>query len=184
MPLPQAERITYAEYKQLPEDGKRYEVIDGELHVTPSPSWVHQRISYWITRLVGSWIDDRGLGVLQAAPLDVIMASELIVQPDHIFIRKARIRQLVDRSVHGAPDLVVEILSPSTAGRDQIIKRAVYAREGIQEYWIVDPEARAVKVLTLEEGHYFEAGSVTGDRALPSRVLEGLPVHACDLFQE
>ncbi|MBI4871301.1 MAG: Uma2 family endonuclease [Candidatus Riflebacteria bacterium] len=184
MPLPLAERITYAQYRQLPDDGKRYEVIDGELYVTPSPVWTHQRISFWITCLIGGWIEQNGLGCLQSAPLDVILSDDTIVQPDHLFIRKERVPTIVGQWVHGQPDLAIEILSPSTAGRDQVVKRSAYARHGISEYWIVDPETRSVTVLVLKGKHYAKLGSVCGDRFISSSVLSGLPVHAADLFRD
>jgi Uma2 family endonuclease len=184
MALPEAERITYEAYKQLPDDGRRYEVIEGELFVTPSPTWKHQRACYWITQILGGWIESRGLGRLQFAPLDVILADDTIVQPDLVFIRRERLAGIVGDYVHGPPDLVIEILSPKTATRDRKTKRQAYARHGIPEYWMVDTEARSASVMVLEAGHYVELGSVTGDRVIPSRVLEGVPAKASDIFQD
>lgn len=177
-------KLTYAEYRQLPDDGKRYELIDGDLYVTPSPVWTHQRISFWIAYRIGGWIAERDLGQMQAAPLDVILAGDTVVQPDHVFIRKERLATVVDRWVHGSPDLVIEILSPNTAGRDQLLKRHAYARNEIPEYWLVDPDARTVTVLGLKGRHYAQLGSVSGDRPIPSRILAGLDVNAAELFRD
>ncbi|MBI2945003.1 MAG: Uma2 family endonuclease [Candidatus Wallbacteria bacterium] len=184
MPLPKEERITYAEYCQLPDDGRRYEVIEGELFVTPSPVFRHQRISHWITRLVAAWAEDHGLGAFVAAPFDTILAESTIVQPDHVFIRKERLGTVIKKWAHGAPDLVIEILSPATASRDHVTKRQAYAKHRIPEYWLIDPDACTVTVLTLQGEHYDKIGCAVGDVPIPSKVLAGLPVLACDLFRE
>ena len=143
---------TYEEFARLPDDGNRYEVIDGELFVTPAPSSIHQRVSARLgTELRVFATNQHRLGEVLYAPLDVILGEADYVQPDIIFLRKERGTLLTKRGIEGPPDLVVEILSPTTAIRDRTIKRERYARHGVPEYWIVDTVARRVEVYHLHE---------------------------------
>lgn len=144
MALPQ---ITWQDVQQLPEDGRRYEAIDGDLYVTPAPTVRHQRISMRLEWALKTLLQDPGYGELLHAPVGVeFPATEEGVQPDILFISNARREIVAEDWLRGAPDLVVEILSPSTAARDRGIKRRLYERQGVAEYWIVDPDAEAVEV--------------------------------------
>jgi Uma2 family endonuclease len=152
-------RITWQDVQQLPDDGNRYEAIDGELYVTPAPSLRHQRISMRLTLLLHRLLVEPGLGELLYAPTGVeFPATEEGVQPDLLFVSNQRRGILADPWIRGAPDLVVEILSPTTAHRDRGVKRKLYDRQGVSIYWIVDPDARAVEVWTFgakpEHGRY------------------------------
>ena len=140
-------QITWQDVQQLPDDGNRYEAIDGELYVTPSPSLRHQRISKRLERALYSLVEDSGAGEVLHAPVGVeFPATGEGVQPDVVVISRARSGILADPWIRGAPDLVIEILSPATAGRDRGLKRKLYERQGVEQYWIVDPEAAAVEV--------------------------------------
>jgi Uma2 family endonuclease len=143
-------RWTYDEYAKLPESGTtRYEVIDGELAVTPSPTSTHQRI---VTRLVldlGSFVQRHRLGEVFAGPLDVLFGEGDYLQPDFLFVRTENAQRLSKRGVEGPPDLVVEILSTSTAQRDRGVKLARYRHFGVPEYWIIDPSSRTIEVWRL-----------------------------------
>jgi len=144
MPLPQ---ITWDHVQQLPDDGNRYEAIEGELCVTPAPSLRHQTISRRLLVDLVRLLVDKGHGEVWYAPIGVwFPATDEGVQPDIIFVSNERRGILAPEGVRGAPDLVVEILSPSTASRDKGVKRALYERHGVAEYWIVDPELEAVDV--------------------------------------
>ncbi len=150
----------------MPEDGKRYEAIDGELYVTPAPSLRHQWISVNLEVALIKLLVDPGHGRVFDAPLGVAFPeTEEGVQPDIIFVSKSRSEILVKEGIRGAPDLVVEILSPRTAERDLTIKKKLYSRQGVAQYWAVDPEAESVEVWD------FEAGA-----AKPTRYVDQLPV--------
>jgi Uma2 family endonuclease len=146
-------RWTWAEYARLPESGStRYEVIDDELVVTPSPTPQHQRIVRRLILALGSFVEDHNLGEIFPAPLDVVLAEGDYFEPDLLFVTKSRSDRYSDRGIEGPPDLVVEILSPSTAARDRGIKLDRYRLFGVPEYWIVDPDERRIEVWDLAGG--------------------------------
>src|SRR3954451_5464287 len=138
--------MTYDDYVALPDDGNRYEVIDGELLLVPAPNEFHQRVSMNLTLILGPFVRTAKLGDLYYAPFDVVLSDTNIVQPDILFISAARSRVITERNVQGSPDLVVEILSASQPGRDEVTKRRLYTEFDVAEYWIVDPGRRSVRV--------------------------------------
>lgn len=144
MPLPQ---ITWDHVQQLPDDGNRYEAIVGELYVTPAPSVRHQTISQRLNLELVRLLAEPGHGRVWVAPLGVrFPETGEGVQPDLLFVSNERRRIVAPDELKGAPDLLVEIVSPSTAVRDRDLKRRLYQRQGVAEYWIVDPEEEAVDV--------------------------------------
>lgn len=146
-------RWTYAEFARLPSEGNtRYEVIDDELVVTPSPSARHQEIVTHLVSVLHSFVRTHGLGRVIVSPFDVLLAEGDYVEPDILFVRRDRASLVTERGVEGPPDLVVEVLSPSTAHRDRGLKLDRYRLHGVAEYWMVDPESRTVEVWRLEEG--------------------------------
>ena len=147
--MPTRLKLTYQDYLLLPDDGKRYEILDGDLYMTPSPSVQHQRISGKLFQALAQHVEAHRLGEVFAAPLDVILAVDSIAQPDLLFLSTERL-SIAREVVHGAPDLVVEILSPGTRERDRTLKRHLYARHGVRELWLVDPEARHVELYQLD----------------------------------
>ncbi len=146
-------RITWADAQLMPEDGKLYEAIDGELYVTPAPTLRHQWIAANLVAELQRLLAAPGHGWLFFAPVGVeFPETEEGVQPDIIFITKDRAELLTKPGISGPPDLVVEIGSPSTAIRDRSIKRKLYERQGVAQYWIVDPETDAVEVWDFAAG--------------------------------
>lgn len=145
-------RLTYEDYCLLPNDGKRYEIIDGELFVTPAPRFAHQRVVTRLVRYLSVFVDDHGLGEVLVSPFDVVFSQFDVVEPDVLYISKARAAVLTEKNVQGAPDLVIEVLSPTTAKTDRTIKLKLYARFGVAEYWIVDPEGPSVEVYRRPKG--------------------------------
>lgn len=143
---------TYEEFARLPDDGNRYEVIAGELYVTPSPTSIHQRVVARLTAMIEVFSQEHGLGTLFSAPYDVILGDGDYLEPDLMFVRRERDAIVKDHATVGAPDLVVEVLSPSTAGRDRGLKRERYAAYGVPEYWIVDTKVKQVDVYRLSGG--------------------------------
>jgi Uma2 family endonuclease len=142
---------SYAEFARLPDDGNRYEVIDGELHVTPAPRPVHQDVVGRIVEMVRPHVRKHALGKLYPGPVDVLLGEGDYLQPDLAFVRRERAECVSDRGIEGPPDLVLEVVSRSTAMRDRGVKRERYAASGVPEYWIVDADARRVEVYRLQE---------------------------------
>jgi Uma2 family endonuclease len=151
-------KLTYEDHLQFPEDGRRHEIIDGDHYVTAAPSMYHQWI---LTRLVVQLyhhICEPGLGFLAPAPIDVVLTEADIVQPD-IVVTLGQDDAVVRRErIDGAPDLVVEILSPSTANRDRGLKLDLYQKAAVSEYWIVDPERKVVQQYVLTDGVFRSTG--------------------------
>jgi Uma2 family endonuclease len=162
MPMPQ---ITWDDVQQLPDDGNRYEAIEGALYMTPAPSVRHQTVSMRLVQELLRLFVEPGHGRLWHAPLGVrFPATQEGVQPDIVFASNERRGIVAPDELKGAPDLVVEILSPSTAARDRDLKRRLYQRQGVAEYWIVDPDDAAVGVWRF------------GDEPRSERFVDSLPV--------
>jgi Uma2 family endonuclease len=175
-------RITWKDAQLMPEDGKRYEAIDGELYVTPAPVLRHQWISANLQAALRRLLMEPGHGWVFPAPVGVeFPETEEGVQPDIIFVSKGRSERLIKEGIRGAPDLVVEILSPGTAERDRTVKLKLYRRQGVIQYWIVDPERNIVDVWDL-------AGATTEPEtysdSLPIRLGKQLfgEVHLSEVF--
>ncbi len=174
-------KLTYDDYANLPGD-ERYELIDGELILVGAPYLIHQRLGKRLFRLMLSAEDD-GLGWLYFAPVDVVLTDHDVVQPDLLFISKERADIITAANVQGAPDLVVEILSPSTARRDWTQKRELYARHGVKEMWLVDPEERKLWALVLRDGNLEVAGEYGEGQSFTSATLGGLVIDLEGVFQ-
>ena len=173
-------RFTYRDYLLLPE-GDRRELIEGDFYVVPAPSFRHQIISRNLGTLLWEFVRGEGLGQVVWAPTDVVLSLESVVQPDILFISNERRGIITEDNVSGAPDLVVEILSPSTAERDRELKRTLYARYGVREYWIVDPEDSSVEVMVLEEAGLVSARRYTSGQVEPP-LLPGLAIPLGEIF--
>jgi Uma2 family endonuclease len=174
-------RFNYQDYLQLPED-KRYEILEGELYGVPAPNTRHQRLIKRIMTALIRQTEEKGLGEVFVALYDVVFSDENIAQPDILFVRKERMAIIGEANLPGSPDLVVEILSPGTRKKGLAIKRKIYARFGVQEYWIVDPEANIVEVLTWKESGYITAGVYQGSESLSSPLLHELDLPLSGIF--
>jgi len=137
-------KLTYDDFLLFPDDGKRHELIDGEHYVTPSPSRKHQAIVWNLITIIGPYLESHPVGRAFAAPFDVVFSNVDVVEPDLLFISNARLDVLTTKNVQGAPNLVVEIGSPGTRRRDEVIKRKLYERFGVEEYWVIDPEIETI----------------------------------------
>jgi Uma2 family endonuclease len=173
---------TYEDYAALPEDGNRYEVIDGILYLMPGPTSVHQAVLSWFMYYLMQRVQVTGLGRVFAAPLDLLLPDARPAQPDIMVLLTHKLHLITERGIEGPPDLVVEIASPGTRTHDRSTKLAAYARGGIPEYWLAEPADQTVELLVLEEGGYHSLGVFTGASLLPSRVLPGLPVPVQQFF--
>lgn len=175
-------KLTYEDYEAFPDDGSRYEIIDGEMFMSPPPITAHQWASAELTWLLGSHIRQRGLGRLFYAPFAVMLSPHDIFEPDIVFISEGRMPLIDEKGMRGAPDLCIEIASPSTRAYDRTVKFERYARFGVNEYWIVDVDAQTVEVFSLENHSYTLLAIARGDEVIVSRVLPDLELHASALF--
>jgi Uma2 family endonuclease len=181
MPRPANIPYTYDDYRTLPDDGRRYELIEGDLFVSPATAPWHQTVSRRLQYALMTLLELPGIAEVFDAPCDVILSSTTVVQPDIIMLRRDRQHLISRRAIEGVPNVVVEILSPSTAERDQYIKRAAYARFGVPEYWVVDPELGYVELHRLEGAGYrlearFDRASTLRSPELPEVSIPLAPV--------
>jgi Uma2 family endonuclease len=180
-------KLTYDDFVLFPDDGKRHELIDGEHYVTPSPNNKHQRVSVHLTVLIGGWLETHPIGRIYHAPFDVVFSNFDVVEPDLLYVSASRMADiLTPKHVRGAPDLVIEIASPGTRARDETIKRTLYERAGVLEYWIVDPEIDVARIYT-RAGERFtrpvELSRENGD-VLTTPLLPGLDLPLARIFRE
>jgi Uma2 family endonuclease len=167
---------TYEDYAALPDDGNRYEVLDGVLYMAPAPDKWHQKASGAIFYHLYAAVQLAGLGEVYSGPFDVILNANDTFQPDVLVVLNEHLDLVKKHGVIGAPDLVVEIASPSTARIDLSEKFRAYAAAGVSEYWIVTPGSRTVEVFVLQHGAYHSSGIYYGPAVLPSRVVPTLNV--------
>lgn len=166
---------TYDDYRRLPDDGWRYEVILGRLHMSPAPRPKHQRAVGRLHLAISRFVEERRLGEVFLAPIDVLLPGLASpVQPDLSFLRESRLSTVTDEAIEGAPDLVVEVLSRSNWLTDRRDKLEIYARAGVAEYWIVDPDERTIEVFGLQGQTYDLLEKRGAGEAVRSRVLSGL----------
>ncbi len=165
--------LTYDDLCLLPEDGKRREIIEGDLFVTPVPLTPHQRAAIRLSAFLWQFVDDHKLGEVFVAPFDVVFSQFDVVEPDLLFISNARSHILTGRNVQGAPDLVVEILSESTARVDRTTKLKLYGKSGVQEYWILDTDGPAADIYRRSPEGLELAAQLTANDALTSPLFPG-----------
>ena len=176
-------KFTYEDYKSLPEsETKRYELIEGELIKVPSPNEYHQRISGKLEFILRAFIENKNLGKVYDAPFDVAFSEEDVVHPDILFVSKENYRIITEEEIRGAPDLIIEILSPATAERDRTYKRTLYARYGVREYWIVDPEKKTIEVLSIGKTGFETFGIYRKTDTLKSPIFPGLTIKLSEVF--
>lgn len=174
----------YEDYLHLPDDGRRYEIIEGVLYMANAPSIEHQHSVSEIHFHLKLFVREQQMGQVFTAPIEIHLAENMRpVQPDVLFIRRGRLPAPGAQIYEGAPDLIVEVISPSSIRLDRHIKFDAYERYGVAEYWLVDPKARLVEVYTWQRGEYALWGQYTGDDVVTSKSLEGLEIKASLLFQ-
>ena len=172
--------LTYQDYAALPDDGRRYEVHDGELFLMAAPTPLHQIVLLNLATFLDAYVKARNLGRIMVAPLDVILSDRpdhtTILQPDILFLDRERLRAISQRAIEGPPTLAVEILSPSTGVTDRTRKRELYARYGVPYFWLVDLDARDIEAHVIHSGEYALAARVSGTQPvdLPPFVDLGL----------
>jgi len=179
-------KLTYDDFVLFPDDGKRHELIDGEHYVTAAPNLRHQRIVGNLFGPLWNYLKTNPIGTAVGSPLDVVFSDFDVVEPDLLFVSNARRKVLTPKNIQGAPDLVVEVGSPSTRRRDELIKHQLYEGFGVSEYWVVDPDLDAIKVYRLTDGRYTRVAELTlrdGD-VLTTPLLPGLELPLAEIFAE
>jgi len=178
-------KLTSADLEVLPEDGKLYELIEGELYVSRQPSWDHQYTCLRLGRFLDEWSDQTGLGVVNAAP-GLIFAEDDDVAPDLVWISQSTLSTALgeDRKLHSAPELVIEVLSPgfSNQQRDRQAKLKLYGRRGVQEYWIVNGQEHEVEIYRHDGTSLNFSGTLRIDDLLESPLLPGFSCQVSKLF--
>jgi Uma2 family endonuclease len=175
-------RVSFADLERAPEDGRRYELYDGEVYVVPAPMPRHQRVQIRLVEWLDEYAESIG-GFAVDSPIDIVFSEHDVLQPDVVFFGPARAHLVdLDRAIRHAPDLCVEILSPSTEATDRGRKMQMFARYGVPEYWIVDPVHKTIEVHRLERGGYVLAQCASGDEGITSAVLPGATLRAGRIF--
>src|SRR5699024_5399029 len=174
----QTRPVTYDDYRILPDDGNQYQISGGELIMAASPTMIHQLILGRLFTLTNDYVEKHDLGTIILPPADVVLSMTNVVQPDLMYISHEREDIIAENNVVEAPDLVVEILSPATRTMDQTSKKNLYQRYGAGEYWIVDPNEKAIVQFILQEEIFELIDKFNSSQTLASSVLEGfsLPV--------
>ena len=173
--------LTYADYLETADD-ERYELLSGALVRFPSSREIHQYILGRLFLRLGAFIYGRNLGKVYCSPFDVVLSDTDVVQPDLLFVSKGRESIITPENVQGAPDLVIEILSPATAARDRTLKLDLYARHGVQEYWIVDPDAKTIMLLRRGESRFEVVGIYGEEQTLRSATLADFSIALQEIF--
>lgn len=178
-------KLTYEDFVKLPDDGNRYEIIDGELIVNPAPVPFHQRVVRKLLVRLDAYFESQGGGEVFQSPIDVVLEEGNVVEPDLIVILRGRAHLLGPKNVQGAPDLVIEVLSEGTRRYDERDKRQLYERCGVDEYWIVDPVIELVKIYRRAGGVFVRVAEISTETggAITSPLLPGFSLDIAAVFQ-
>ena len=184
-PMPEQGKWTYDDWAQLPNNGWKYEVLNGDLYMTPPPTVAHQDASGELLTQMRMYAKRRKLGKVFCAPIGVRLPNQPVpVEPDIVFVKTERIEIVTKQYIEGAPDLVVEVLSPSNWTYDRQEKYEVYRAAGVSEYWIVDTRAKTIEVFNLEGGAYILSGKFVSGQAATSTALIGFSIPVDEVFAE
>jgi len=174
---------TYEDYLNLPDNGKRYEIIDGELYMVPAPSLWHQDTIGQFYRRIGNFLEDNPVGKIYLAPTDIIFSEIDVLQPDLIFVSKEKFDILAGANIQGAPDLVIEVLSPGTEKRDRTIKLKAYSKFGVLEYWMANDESETVEIWRRKGKKLVFHALLDRTQTLTTPLLPGLEIALGKIFQ-
>lgn len=160
--IPEPIKLTYQDYCALPDDGRRYEILDGDLYMSPAPFVFHQRLVLRLATVLKTHVEAQDLGEVFIPPIDVILSKHNVVQPDVVFVSQSRREIVGEKNINGAPDLLVEVLSSSSVERDTRDKRNIYARCGVDHYWLIDPDETRIVELKKVDKAYAQIAEVAG----------------------
>lgn len=176
--------LTYQDYLTFPDgDGIKKEIIEGELFMSPAPALEHQIISKELFLILNNFIRKNFLGEVFYAPCDVILSNINVMQPDILFISTDNFQILTELNIKGAPDLIVEIISPSSRDIDRIYKKSVYQKYGVKEYWLVDPNEETVEIWVLKNKNFQLACRASKEQKIESQLLKGLKIDLHLIFK-
>jgi len=173
---------TYDDYRKLPDDGKQYQIIGGDLHMTPAPTTIHQRILRNLFRITDNYVTKQKVGEVLFAPVDVVLSMTDVVQPDLVFVAKDRLNIITKKNIVDAPDLVVEILSEHTETIDRQKKMFLYEKHGVKEYWIVDPIKKMIEQFVLEEKTLQSHAKLKDIQKLSSIIIDDFSFPVSEIF--
>lgn len=174
--------LTADDLATFPDDGNRYEIVGGMLFVSPAPTSRHQDVAMQLATRLNLHILQTRCGKAFFSPIDIYLSINDVVQPDIVVVLNEHLERIEEKGIVGAPDIVIEILSPSTLRSDRVWKAALYARSGVQEYWIVDPGEETILVQSLDEDRYRAIGSFARDAELLSPLLPELRLELSQIF--
>jgi Uma2 family endonuclease len=178
--------MTYEQFIELPDDGARYELIEGELVLNPAPVTKHQRVLRKMLTRLDRYFEDHGGGEVFCTPYDVVLSSETILEPDLLVVLSGRASIIREKRAHGAPNITIEILSEGSRRRDEVTKLRLYEQHGVDEYWVADPATDVVKLYRRSAGGFGPAIALntgTGS-SITSPLLPGFPLDVSFLFAE
>ncbi|HEX9973495.1 MAG TPA: Uma2 family endonuclease [bacterium] len=174
---------SYQDYFELPDDGNKYEIIEGELIMSPAPFTMHQRIVRKIIFALLKFIEEEQTGELFFAPTDVVLSNSNVIQPDILFILNENLNIITEKNIKGVPDLIIEIISPATGYYDLSGKKDLYEKFGVREYWIIDPMKQRVDIY-YHSGKKFELSQrLEKEGQITSHVLKGLQINLKKIFE-
>jgi len=176
-------KFTYEDLKLIPPDRNRYEIVDGELFVSPAPKTLHQRVVANLLTMLHQHVRRRRLGEVFVAPVDVVFAKGTVLEPDVLFISTSRLHYIGEDNLSGPPDLAVEVISESTKRLDREVKLKQYAVYGVSEYWMVDPDGNSVEVFRLQGEEYELAEHLGFGDTLTSPLFPGLKIAVASLWE-
>jgi Uma2 family endonuclease len=179
-----ASLITRSDYEGMPEGPPYFQVIEGDLVMSPSPKFLHQHIAGNLFAQIHPYLEQNPIGTVVMAPLDVFLSEINVYQPDLVFVCNDRAHLIADEGIEGAPDLVVEVLSTSTAKFDKGPKRKIYSRTGVREMWIIDPDARTIQVFDFARDIDLPVVTHSANAVFKTPLLPGLKIDARKVFKE
>ncbi|MCI0694969.1 Uma2 family endonuclease [candidate division KSB1 bacterium] len=178
------EVFTYEDYLNLPDNGKRYEIINGELYMVPAPTLGHQDTIGEFHLTIGIFLKANPIGKIYLAPTDIIFSDIDVLQPDLIFVSKEKFDILTRENIQGAPDLVIEVLSPGTEKRDRTIKLKAYSKFGVLEYWMANDEKATVEVWRRKGKKLVFHALLDKTQTLTTPLLPELEIPLAKIFQK
>lgn len=177
-----SDKITYEDYKEIPDNGKRYQIVDGELTMSSAPNMFHQHVSLNLTYYLKDFLLKHPIGVLYEAPCDVVLSDIDIVQPDILFVLNEHKSIITNENVTGAPDFVIEIISGSSRRLDIKVKKVLYELHNVKEYWIVDPDLDTIQKLLLQDKKFVDTGTYEINQTIFSDVIKGFSIELEKVF--
>ena len=174
---------TYDDYLTLPDDLNTYEIIEGELYMTPAPTTKHQKITRNLFRILDQYVSQQHSGEVLFSPIDVVLAPLNVVQPDIVYISKENLSIITEKNIQGAPDLVIEILSPGTIQKDRITKMKVYAKHGIKHLWLIDPDNQTLEAFELDRRKTYRViNALAGKEDFTPPLFKGLTIRLKEVW--